>query len=160
MSAKVLGSPSGIAAIWCSEEVLPLERARYQGYMVCSKTRRRLMSLPLRSEAVASSNAQVRVSLATIQNVVEELHRALSSIQAIAYYVEMTLPLSELPSVEYLRKVQNLVDECDESLQRFVQGCRAAGTMETNPDYDLCVESKCGNAQANGSELSEGGYHS
>jgi len=106
------------------------------------------MSVPLESEAVASSSAQVRVSMATVENVAEELHRILNSIQAIAYYVEMTLPLCELPSLEYLRKVQELVDECGEVLQRLVHGCTATENLvneaiEMNPDYDICATGEC-----------------
>jgi hypothetical protein len=101
--------------------------------------------------------------MATIENVAEDLCRALNSIQAIAYYVEMTLPLSEMASFNYLRKLQELVDECHESLQPFVQGCRAAGNevseaIETNPNSDIGVESKYVNAHPNGREI-EGVTH-
>ena len=122
------------------------------------------MSLPSESETMASLSTQVCVPVATMENVAEELHRTLNSIQAIAYYVEMTLPLSELRSLEYLRKVQDLVDECDEILGPFVQGRPAAANVvseavETSPDYDVRVEPACVNAEANGRDLSEGECH-
>ena len=108
------------------------------------------MSLPSESETMLSLSAQGRVPMATIENVAEELRRVLNSIQAIAYYVEMTLPFCELPSLEYLRKVQELVDECHDILHSLVQGCTAtvqgctatenlvSETNETNSDYDEC----------------------
>jgi hypothetical protein len=88
----------------------------------------------------------MRLPIATIENVAEELRRALNSIQAIAYYVEMTLPLSELSSLDYLRQLQELVDECHELLYPLVRGCTApenlvSEAIETDPDHGICVES-------------------
>lgn len=107
------------------------------------------MSLPVRAEALASSVAQGGVPVATIDNVGAELHRILNSIQAIAYFVEMTLPFSELPSLGYLRKLQELVDEGHESLHALVHVGTAPKNLvseasETDPDCEICVESAGG----------------
>jgi len=87
--------------------------------------------------------------MATIENVAEDLRGALNSIQAIAYYVEMTLPLSELSSLGYLHKLQELVDECHEILHPLVHEYAATENfvrkaIKTNPDHDIFVVSAGG----------------
>lgn len=84
------------------------------------------MSLRLQ-KAGTPSGADAQLPLAMIESVAEELHQTLNSIQAIAYYVEMTLPLSELTALQHLQKVQCLVDECAEMIGPFVQHCRVTG---------------------------------
>jgi hypothetical protein len=107
------------------------------------------MSLLSESETMVSLSAQVRVPMATIENVAEDLRRALNSIQAIAYYVEMTLPLSELSSLGYLHKLQELVDECHEILHPLVHDYAAARNVvskaiETSPEHAMFVVSAGG----------------
>jgi hypothetical protein len=95
---------------------------------------------------MGSSNQQLPVSTPRIGNIAEELRQGLNSIQAIAYYVEMALPFSELPSLEYLRKLQELVDGCHEILFRLVRECAATENVtceatEVDFDHDVCIVS-------------------
>jgi len=64
-----------------------------------------------------------------MEGVAADLGRLLNSIEAIAYYVEMTLPASELNSRQYLRKVQLLVHEADGILDGFAQKYTGAGSV-------------------------------
>src|SRR5579872_1115683 len=56
----------------------------------------------------------------TIQDLVHELRQPLSSIEAIAYYVEMTLPPELLQARQYMHRLQELVAQAD-----TVLGCAA-----------------------------------
>ena len=56
----------------------------------------------------------------TIQELVHELRQPLSSIEAIAYYVEMTLPPELLQARQYMHRLQELVAQAD-----TVLGCAA-----------------------------------
>jgi phosphoglycerate-specific signal transduction histidine kinase len=47
----------------------------------------------------------------TLQVMVHELRQPLSSIEAIAYYLEMTLPAEQGQARLYMRKLQQLVDQ-------------------------------------------------
>jgi nitrogen-specific signal transduction histidine kinase len=49
----------------------------------------------------------------TIQELVHELRQPLSSIEAIAYYVEMTLPPELLQARQYMHRLQELVAQAD-----------------------------------------------
>ena len=52
----------------------------------------------------------------TIQDLVHELRQPLSSIEAIAYYVEMTLPPELLQARQYMHRLQELVAQADSVL--------------------------------------------
>lgn len=41
------------------------------------------------------------------------MRQPLSSIEAIAYYLEMTLPAEQLQARQYMRRLQQLVDEAN-----------------------------------------------
>jgi signal transduction histidine kinase len=63
---------------------------------------------------------------------VHELRQPLSSIEAIAYYMEMTLPAGQFAARQYMSQLQRLVAEANTILERSVgtacQGrARAAG---------------------------------
>jgi hypothetical protein len=47
----------------------------------------------------------------TVRDLVHELRQPLSSIEAIAYYLEMTLPAEQFQARQYMRRIQLLVDE-------------------------------------------------
>ena len=53
---------------------------------------------------------------ATIQELVHELRQPLSSIEAIAYYVEMTLPPELLQARQYMLHLQELVAQAESIL--------------------------------------------
>jgi len=44
-------------------------------------------------------------------DLIHDLRQPLSSIDAIAYYLEMTLPGDQLDTLQYLRRLQQLVDQ-------------------------------------------------
>jgi nitrogen-specific signal transduction histidine kinase len=46
-----------------------------------------------------------------IRKLADDLRQPLSSIAAIAYYVEMTLPAAQLPTQHHMRQLQELVDQ-------------------------------------------------
>ena len=48
---------------------------------------------------------------AEVRELMHDLSQPLSSIEAIAYYVEMTLPISQLEALHYLQELQALVDQ-------------------------------------------------
>ena len=67
-----------------------------------------------------------------LHDLVHELRQPLSSIEAIAYYLEMTLPAGQFEARQYMSQVQRLVADTNTILERSVgtarKGCaRAAG---------------------------------
>jgi TRAP-type mannitol/chloroaromatic compound transport system substrate-binding protein len=48
---------------------------------------------------------------------VNDLRQPLSSIAAIAYYIEMTLPAEQLQALHYLQHLQELVDQTNSILE-------------------------------------------
>ena len=78
------------------------------------------MAVPAQSGLSFSGDA-----IQDIDGFAAQLGQLLSSIQAIAYYVEMNLPLGEWTSLQYLLKVQVLVEECNGVLQELSRSCRA-----------------------------------
>jgi len=52
----------------------------------------------------------------TVRELVHELRQPLSSIEAIAYYLEMTLPAEEIRARQYMRRIQQLVDQASSTL--------------------------------------------
>ena len=77
------------------------------------------------SVGIASSEERLR-------DLVHELRQPLSSIEAIAYYLEMTLPAGQFEARQYMSQLQRLVADTNSILERSVgamhQGhARAAG---------------------------------
>src|SRR5580692_5306774 len=69
----------------------------------------------------------------TMRDLVHELRQPLSSIEAIAYYLEMTLPAEQFEARQYMSQLQRLVADANTILERSVgttrKGCvRAAGS--------------------------------
>ena len=68
-----------------------------------------------------------------LRDLVHELRQPLSSIEAIAYYLEMTLPAGQFEARQYMSQLQRLVADTNTILERSVvtphKGCaRAAGS--------------------------------
>jgi nitrogen-specific signal transduction histidine kinase len=55
-----------------------------------------------------------------IGELVHELRQPLSSIEAIAYFLEMTLPAEQIQARHYMRRLQQLVDHTELILERTV----------------------------------------
>jgi len=54
----------------------------------------------------------------TIRDLVHELRQPLSSIEAIAYCLEMTLPADQIQALPYLHRLQQLVVQAGSILDR------------------------------------------
>lgn len=54
----------------------------------------------------------------TICELVHDLRQPLSSIEAIAYYLEMTLPADQPEARQYMRRLQQLVEQAELVLDR------------------------------------------
>jgi nitrogen-specific signal transduction histidine kinase len=52
----------------------------------------------------------------SVRNLVHELRQPLSSIEAIAYYLEMTLPAEQAQARQYMRTIQDLVAQASSLL--------------------------------------------
>jgi len=70
----------------------------------------------------------------TISDLVHELRQPLSSMEAIAYYMEMTLPPEQFEARQYMLRLQQLVDQAESilkragsSVQKTAGSVRAAG---------------------------------
>jgi len=58
---------------------------------------------------------------------IHELRQPLSSIEAIAYYLEMTLPPEQSQALQYMRRLQQLVEEANTILRQAALANIAAG---------------------------------
>jgi len=61
-----------------------------------------------------------------LRELVHELRQPLSSIEAIAYYLEMTLPAGQFEARQYMAQVQRLVADTNTLLERSVGTQRKA----------------------------------
>ena len=59
-----------------------------------------------------------------LRDLVHELRQPLSSIEAIAYYLEMTLPAGQFEARHYMSQLQRLVAETNTILERSVGATR------------------------------------
>jgi signal transduction histidine kinase len=59
-----------------------------------------------------------------LRNLVHDLRQPLSSIEAIAYYLEMTLPAGQLEARQYMSQLQRLVADTNAILERSVGAAR------------------------------------
>jgi signal transduction histidine kinase len=77
------------------------------------------------SAAIASTEEQ-------LFDLVHELRQPLSSIEAIAFFLEMTLPPGQLEARKYMSQLQRLVEDTNAILERSVasrrKGCARAMT--------------------------------
>ena len=62
-----------------------------------------------------------------VRDFIHDLRQPLSSIEAIAYYLEMTLPAEQLEARQYMRKLQQLVDQANTILHRAAMDVRLHG---------------------------------
>jgi signal transduction histidine kinase len=94
-----------------------------------------LAETPRYAEAPCYTEASVVIASPEerLRNLVHELRQPLSSIEAIAYYLEMTLPAGQFEARQYMSQLQRLVADTNTILERSVdpprKSCaRAAGT--------------------------------
>ncbi|HTB18611.1 MAG TPA: hypothetical protein VK708_10860 [Bryobacteraceae bacterium] len=77
--------------------------------------------------SVASASSDER-----LYELIHDLRQPLSSIEAIAYYLEMTLPAGQLEARQYMSQLQRLVAETNTLLERSVgakrKGCARAAS--------------------------------
>jgi signal transduction histidine kinase len=59
-----------------------------------------------------------------VRDFIHDLRQPLSSIEAIAYYLEMTLPPEQQQARQYMRRLQQLVDQANLILKHAPVGCR------------------------------------
>ena len=59
-----------------------------------------------------------------LHNLVHDLRQPLSSIEAIAYYLEMTLPAGQFEARQYMSQLQRLVADTSAILERSVGDTR------------------------------------
>ena len=55
---------------------------------------------------------------AEVRDFIHDLRQPLSSIEAIAYYLEMTLPAEQLQARQYMRRLQELVEDANTIMQQ------------------------------------------
>jgi len=59
-----------------------------------------------------------------VRDLIHDLRQPLSSIEAISYYLEMTLPPEQIEARLYMRRLQQLVDQTSSILQGAAAGVR------------------------------------
>jgi nitrogen-specific signal transduction histidine kinase len=59
-----------------------------------------------------------------VRDLIHDLRQPLSSIEAIAYYLEMTLPPELIQARLYMRRLQQLVDQTSSVLEDAAGGVR------------------------------------
>jgi signal transduction histidine kinase len=82
----------------------------------------------------APSYVEASVAIASpeerLRDLVHELRQPLSTIEAIAYYLEMTLPAGQSEARQYMSQLQSLVADTNTILERSVgatrKGCARA----------------------------------
>jgi nitrogen-specific signal transduction histidine kinase len=60
-----------------------------------------------------------------VRELIHDLRQPLSSIEAIAYYLEMTLPPEQIEALQYMRRLQQLVDQTSLVLEDAAAGLGA-----------------------------------
>lgn len=60
----------------------------------------------------------------TVRHLIHDLRQPLSSIEAIAYYLEMTLPADQIQARLYMRRLQQLVDQTSSVLESAAAGVK------------------------------------
>jgi len=67
------------------------------------------------------------VSEETVRELIHELRQPLSSIEAIAYYLEMTLPPGQSQARHYMHRLQQLVVQSNEILRQAASDHKTSG---------------------------------
>ena len=77
---------------------------------------------PSYSEALSYVEAPVAIASPEerLHELVHDLRQPLSSIEAIAYYLEMTLPAGQFEARQYMSQLQRLVADTNTILERSV----------------------------------------
>ena len=57
-------------------------------------------------------------------DLLHELRQPLSSMEAIAYYMEMTLPVEQIQARQYMRRLQQLVEQANAILDQNLAATR------------------------------------
>ena len=83
-----------------------------------------LIVRPIAVPNAAASNASCQAEDA-IRNLVHDLRQPLSTIEAIAYYLEMTLPAEQLEARRYLSRLQMVVQESNLLMMKSIRESRA-----------------------------------
>jgi hypothetical protein len=71
------------------------------------------------AEAIISKNAGPQAD--TISRLVHELRQPLSTIEAIAYYLEITLPADQFEARRYLTRLRKTVEESNAILSKAIR---------------------------------------
>lgn len=79
-----------------------------------------LIETPLHLEAPKPASDPV----SSLRELVHELRQPLSSIEAIAYYLEMTLPAEEVEARQYMWRLQQLVEQANAVLEQNLGALR------------------------------------
>jgi phosphoglycerate-specific signal transduction histidine kinase len=79
-----------------------------------------LVETPLHLEAPTGSPA----AGPSLCELVHELRQPLSSIEAIAYYLEMTLPAEQFQARQYMWRLQQLVEQANTILEQSLGTAR------------------------------------
>jgi nitrogen-specific signal transduction histidine kinase len=61
-----------------------------------------------------------------VRDLAHELRQPLSAIEAIAYYLEMTLPAEQVAVRQHLLRIQKLVEQSSDIVSRAVHDARPA----------------------------------
>jgi signal transduction histidine kinase len=80
--------------------------------------------VPAEASCYTGASSQVASPEERLRELVHELRQPLSSIEAIAYYLEMTLPAGQFEARQYMSQVQRLVADTNSILERSVNAKR------------------------------------
>ncbi|HEV2688706.1 MAG TPA: hypothetical protein VGV35_09135 [Bryobacteraceae bacterium] len=78
----------------------------------------------IESHAYLASPTPTIAADETIRELVHDLRQPLSSIEAIAYYLEMTLPADQFQARQYMRRLQQLVEHTSSILDCAAADCK------------------------------------
>ena len=71
-----------------------------------------------------NGNAPASIPSEKVGELIHELRQPLSSIEAVAYYLEMTLPPEQVELRHYMRRVQQMVDHASATLEKAAMDIR------------------------------------
>jgi hypothetical protein len=69
------------------------------------------MFIAIESRMTSPTSAAAKPLPSVVAQLAADLRQPLNSIEAIAYYLEMTLPADQLDAMQYLRRIRELIDE-------------------------------------------------
>jgi signal transduction histidine kinase len=77
-----------------------------------------LIETRLQVESPLHLEAPLAAAEDALHNLLHELRQPLSSIEAIAYYMEMTLPAEQFQARQYMWRLQQLVEQANAILEQ------------------------------------------